>query len=204
MNLWGRNLAWNAVAKEWMRAGLAKKYCILNWHKNEKAHLHPRSQGLQIYSSHHRCQGSSWSQKVRCVRSMWLRHGESSYRTARGGRLWAPEGREPAVSHDIRHMPSPGGLLLPAQRIFTKSWTYSCKRCIRAFFGEFTIGQLDCFAFLKAHDTNSCSSICSHLSDSEWPFHSVSVKTKRAGAQISRLLSPLIFSKSLDPTNARI
>ena len=75
---------------------------------NDRAHLHPRSQGLQIYSLHHRCQGSSWSRKVCCGRHMELRRRRSSYRMARGGQLLAPEGRVPDVSHNIRHMPSPG------------------------------------------------------------------------------------------------
>lgn len=50
----------------------------------ENAHLHPRSPGLQIYSSHHRCRGSSWSQKAGGVRRMELVSG------LQGG-AWRPD-----------------------------------------------------------------------------------------------------------------
>lgn len=144
----------------------------LTW--NENAHLHPQSQGLQIYSLHHRCQGSSWSQKVRCVRCMELMHRESSYRMAWGGRLLAPEGREPAGSHNIRHMPSSGLRLYLHKNVPNHAHrTYSSPIFTGAsglnqkwnlLENGFAICQLDCFAFLQKNMTqNCCSSISLNL-----------------------------------------
>lgn len=158
----------------------------LTW--NENAHLHPQSQGLQIYSLHHRCQGSSWSQKVRCVRCMELMHRESSYRMAWGGRLSAPEGREPAVSHNIRHMPSSGvRLYLHKNEPNHVHRTYSPPIFTGAsglnlnvkFVGKW-IHNMSTWLFRlfsKKHDTKLLQlyllEFKGHVSDSEWHFHLV-------------------------------
>lgn len=81
---------------------------VLHVALNANAHLHPQSQGLQIYSLHHQCQGSSWSQKRRRRRCMELRHRGSSYRKTWGGQLLAPDGCLPAGSHNIQCVPSSG------------------------------------------------------------------------------------------------
>lgn len=96
---------------DWQRANCS----LTRWKQTGFSHLHPRSQGLQIYSLHHRCQGSSWSQKVCCMTCVELRERGPGYRMAWGGQLLAPERQMPAVSHITRLMTSPVGSLLSAK-----------------------------------------------------------------------------------------
>lgn len=73
--------------KSWLEWMKLQNVLYLTLAIDKNAHLHPQSQGLQIYSLHHQCQGSSWSQKVRRMRCMELRHRGSSYRMAWGSQL---------------------------------------------------------------------------------------------------------------------
>lgn len=122
---WSRD--WTCAAADQCQKKTKKPLCCYIYHlhiwKNENSHLHPRSPGLQIYSLHHRCRGSSWSQKVH-VYGVNVRGaqggGRPGYRGAGAGQLLAPGRCAPVMSHNICHMPSVSRSLWPAQKHRTR------------------------------------------------------------------------------------